>query len=305
MIMNLQRNIFLLLALSLSSCDLFKGVDPDGPEETRTAEFSNQPTVYSMPSHFVNEASGLVPSKNINGYLWTHEDSGSPSHLYLLSYNAEQLHTVPLNGAENIDWEDIASGPGPNESLHYLYIGDIGNNFGRSNRNLTIYRIPEITSLQQSFSAENLEKITFNYPDEPKDAETLLLDPLTKDLFIISKELNNSRIYRLPYPQSTHETMEAEYMGNIPGVIVATAGDIAFDGAEIVIRNYGAIFYWTRKKGESVADVLKRKADRTLPYQIEQQGEAICFDTQADGYYTLSEKTSEAQVNLFYYPRIK
>src|SRR5690606_38625502 len=128
---------------------------------------------------------------------------------------------------------------------------------------------------------------------------------VTKDLFIISKELNGSRIYRLPYPQSTQETMIAEHVGSIPGVIVATAGDISFDGAEILIKNYGAVFYWTRKNGESVGEVLQRRADKSLPYQLEQQGEAVCFDTQANGYYTLGEKTTETQVNLYYYPRLQ
>jgi len=303
--MKIPIKMLLFITLGFTSCDLFKSVTPKEQETGRPAEFSNQPVVYTLPAHYVNEASGLVPSKNINGYLWTHQDSGNSPHLYLLSYNAEELHTVQLPGAQNIDWEDIASGPGPDESKHYLYIGDIGNNFGRTSRNLVIYRIPELTSIQQSFSGENLEKITFNYPDGPKDAETLILDPVTKDLFIISKELNGSRIYRLPYPQSTQETMIAEHVGSIPGVIVATAGDISFDGAEILIKNYGAVFYWTRKNGESVGEVLQRRADKSLPYQLEQQGEAVCFDTQANGYYTLGEKTSETQVNLYYYPRLQ
>lgn len=301
--MNPLNKILVLIILSMSSCDVLNKPTPVDPKSPRSSEFSNQPDKHTLPNHFINEASGIVPSKNINGYLWTHQDTGDGPNLYLISYNATELHPVELTGAQNIDWEDIASGPGPNESLNYLYIGDIGNNFGKNPRELVIYRTPELTQLGHSFSSENLEKIKFDYPDGPKDAETLILDPLTKDLFIVSKELNNSRIYRLPYPQSTHELMIAEYIGNIPDVIAATAGDITFDGKEIVVKNYGAIFYWTRKEGESVGETITRKADKTLPYVLEQQGEAICFDTQAKGYYTLSEKSSDNPVFLYYYPR--
>lgn len=303
--MVISKKILPFLLLSLVSCDIFNKIEPDHPSGVRSPEFSNQPDVYQLPDHFIHEASGLVPCRYINGYLWTHQDSGNSAHLYLISYNATELHPVELSGAENVDWEDIASGPGPEAGVQYLYIGDIGNNFGRSSRSLVIYRIPELKEAGQFFSAENLEKITFNYPDGPKDAETLIVDPKTKDIFIVSKELTRSAIYRLPYPQSTHETMTAEYMGNIPNVIAATAGDIAFDGAEILVRNYGAVFYWARKDGESVGQTLQRIPDKTLPYHIEQQGEAVCFDNQANGYYTLGEKASENPVHLYYYPRKK
>lgn len=287
----------------LSSCDIDDRETPLPPDQKRISEFSNQPVNYPLPLEFVKEASGLIPSRTINGYLWVHEDSGTPANLYLLSYDAQQLHTVPLTGASNIDWEDIASGPGPLESVNYLYIGDIGNNHGQSDRHLDIYRIPETKSIGESFSSDNLEKITFRYPDGNKDAETLLVDPLTRDLLIVTKELTTTRIYKLPYPQATNTVLQAELVGTIPNIVAATGGDISFDGEEIVIRNYGGIFYWYRKPAESISETLLRAPDKSLPYRLEQQGEAICFDTHAKGYYTISERTSEQPVSLLYYPR--
>jgi hypothetical protein len=41
-----------------------------------------------------------------------------------------------------------------------------------------------------------------------------------------------------------------------------------------------------------------------LPYSPEPQGEAIAFDAQGGGYYTISEERGKSPQQLFYYKRI-
>lgn len=267
-------------------------------------DFSSTPEIITIEPGIIIEASGLVDSRSLSGYLWSHEDSGNPAELFLISKDGKSIVKYPLPGISNRDWEDIAIGAGPENGINYLYIADTGNN--NANPAVTqfyIYRTPELTNRSAAFEAGKIERITFKYPSGTPDAETLLLDPVTKDIFIVSKENSKSVIYRLPYPQSTTSEITAELVGEIPGVALATGGDISPDGSEIIVRNYAFLYYWKRGANESIGDVLKRNSLKKLPYIIEPQGEAVCFDSKAEGYYTFSEIGFASSVTLNYYKR--
>ena len=49
----------------------------------------------------------------------------------------------------------------------------------------------------------DVETFTLQYPDGPRDAETLMVDPLSGDIYIVSKRDTVLHIYRAAYPQST------------------------------------------------------------------------------------------------------
>lgn len=244
-IAQVRFSLFLLISCFISACS-----DPDPkPASGRSDQFEVTPEKFAIQPGIIDEASGLLESANLNGYLWTMQDSGQPNSLYLISKDGKNIKEFNIPGSRNHDWEDIASGPGPASGVNYLYIGEIGNNNPPMTETNVIYRIPEIGDINGSFTADRLEKITYRYPDGPRDAETLLLDPDTRDIFIISKESDQTGIYRLAYPQSTSETITAEKMGTIPSIVTVTSGNIAVDGKEVVLRTYISVFYWTRKRG--------------------------------------------------------
>jgi hypothetical protein len=113
--------------------------------------------------------------------------------------------------------------------------------------------MPEPANLQTPIT--QVERINFRYPDGPRDAEAMFVDPLTKDIFIVTKRENNSRLYRLPYPQNVNEVAVAELMGELP-LTFATGAAISPDGTEILVRTYTQIFYWKRNAGQTVADAM-------------------------------------------------
>ena len=239
------------------------------PGTTKSSVFESVPLRVPIAPGQVDEASGLADSRTLPGYLWTHEDAGSDNRLFLLNYEGTSIRGYVLPGSINRDWEDIAVGGGPQDGVSYLYLGDIGNN--DANPGTTshfIYRVPELTTLDGSFAASDIARITYRYPEGTPDAETLLLDPVTRDLFIVSKELDKSQLYRLPYPQSTAGVITAQLIGQVPTVLLATGGDISADGQEIVVRNYTNVFYWQRKPGETIGQTLMRQALKTLPYEL-------------------------------------
>lgn len=276
--------------------------DPE-PQTGSSVEFESVPQQSAIMPGIIDEASGLAPGRNLSGYLWTIQDSGAPNSVYLISSDGKEIKAYNVPGTANHDWEDIAVGPGPKEGTNYLYIGDTGNNNKPVTSTNAIYRVPEIGSLNDSFQQGSVEKITFSYPDGARDAETLLLDPVTKDIFILSKEIGSTGIYRLPFPQSTSETIVAEKVGTVPSVSLATGGSISADGKEIVIRTYLSVHYWAKKEGKTVAQTLTEPALKQLSVALEPQGEAICFDRENAGFYTISEKSNSSGVTLNYYKR--
>ncbi|MCF2498823.1 PE-PGRS family protein [Dyadobacter chenhuakuii] len=280
------------------SCDTDPTTNP-----TTAADFDMTPQKAAITPGIIDEASGIVPSYSMPGNFWINQDSGQPSSLYLLSADGKNIKEMKVPGAANRDWEDVEIGPGPNAGVNYLYIGDIGNNNEPKSQVGVIYRVPEVSDANANFDETKLEKITFSYPDGTRDAEALMLDPTTKDLFVISKEGQNTGIYKLAFPQSTTQTIVAEKVGTVPGVGLATAGNISKDGSEILIRTYLAVYYWKIKAGESVGQTLTQSATKQLLVALEPQGEAVCMDADGKGFYTISEKSNAASVTLNFYKR--
>ena len=262
--------------------------------------FDTTPTANRVtPEDELDEASGLADSQKQPGLLWTHEDAGSLDELFLLSRQGKIISKIKTP-FYNYDWEDIAIGPGPQANETYLYIGDIGDN--ASDRDFKrIYRFVEPSSTTSTITV--FDRIQFRYPDGTFDAETLLLDPLTKDLYVVTKWLTKARLYRLAYPQSTTQVITAEKVGEMTTGTDLTGGSISTTGTEIIVRGYTALYYWKRKVEETVSEVLLRAPAKTLPYVFEPQGEAVCFDKDGKGYFTLSERRNVPFVNLYYYAR--
>jgi hypothetical protein len=288
-----MRTLVLLIGLlATASCKL-------EVDNVFSAQFSSEPTATPITPGQIDEASGMVDSRSMPGNLWVQEDSGNPAQLVLLGYDGSIKGRVNVPTYANRDWEELSIGPGPQDGINYLYIGDIGDN-NSQNVISQIYRMPEPANLQTPIT--QIERINFRYPDGPRDAEAMFVDPQTKDIFIVTKRENNSRLYRLPYPQNINEVAVAESLGELQ-LTFATGAAISPDGTEILVRTYTQIFYWKRNAGQTVADAMQRNSNRQLPYRLEPQGEAICFDKEAKGYFTLSEKRGDATVNLYYYAR--
>lgn len=279
----------------LISCDWFKRPTP----QSTLPEFESNPTVSPVAGRVADEASGMVDSRNIPGHIWTHEDGLNPNEIILINHQGQLVKKFQLP-IFNRDWEDLGIGPGPQNGVNYLYIADIGDNATQWEQ-CHIYRFAEPKSVNEEVGA--IDKITFKYPDGKFDAECILVDPTTKDIYIVTKMDLNVRLYQLPYPQSTTETITAKFLRTIPYNLI-TSGSVASDGKQIIIRSYFVLFYFIKKDNETIADALGRASDLKLPYKIEPQGEAVCFDRNDKGYFTISEAgDGKTGTNLYYYAR--
>ena len=273
--------IILLLASLSFSCASFAKSD----------EFAPAHQAGVIKSGLVREASGIVASRHNPGVLYLHNDSGAGAKVYVINTSAQLLGVCNVRGATTRDWEDIALGPGPDPNRHYLYIGDIGDNRAKYPE-IIVYRVPEPkVEAAQPFNQMTVgpaEAIRLTYPDGPRDAETLLVDPLTRDIYIISKRDFVPKVYRAAYPQSVTQSTRLEQVAVMPFGLFPTGGDVSPDGLRVIVRGMFNASLWTRPAGEPLWHAFSGKAV-ALPIASEPQGEAICFDSEGAGYFTISE----------------
>ena len=112
------------------------------------------------------ESSGLQWAGNS---LWTFNDSGGEPAIYRVDTLSNAiLQKVSLQGASNIDWEDIAF------DGFYFYIGDFGNNSNGARTDLKIYKFPLVaipdpgSNPEVTIPSAQIGTINFTYSDQPQ-----------------------------------------------------------------------------------------------------------------------------------------
>ena len=258
--------------------------------------------VGTLQTELVNEASGIVASRKNPGVLWVHNDSGDLPRIFAIDAKGVLLGIYYVEKAHLQDWEDIAIGPGPDPNQDYLYIGDIGDNTAKR-LSVIVYRVaePKVDPNRPIGRAKigPAEAIELTYPDGPKDAETLLVDPWNLDIYIISKRDLFSKVYRAAYPQSTEKRTTMTHVATLPWGL-AVGGDISPDGRLVIVRSPFNASIWERSKGQELQQAFRgRELKFSLLFEV--QGEGICFEGHGRGFFTISEGAGAA---INYYGRL-
>lgn len=256
----------------------------------------------------ITEASGIVASRQNPGVLWTHNDSSFPGSIFALSTNGAYLGRYYIPSVFFGNFEDIAIGPGASPEHHYVYLADIGDNFA-ARSSVRVLRFPE-PAMYSYFSNSppvrplaGVQEIQLIYPDKPYDAEALMIDPLTGDLFIATKETNSARIYMTTRAKmDAGGPVELTFVREMSfsGFRSVAAGDISFDGRLICMRRNGRAWTWSRSTSQTVSNALAATG-ATQPVATDPEdpnGEAIGFHATGLGYFTISEG-SQQPINYF------
>ncbi len=258
------------------------------------------PRTQILQTDRIPEASGIAQSLINENVLYTHNDSGGEASVFAIDTQGRLLAELVIEGAKNRDWEDIATAFDPKDGQAYIYIGEIGDN-GARHTSVKIYRAPEpvITKADSIYQISDVQTYSIVYEDGARDAEALFVEPETGDIYIISKREESVGIYQVSYPQSTLKVNTAKKLGTM-NMSWVTAADISPDGKYILVKNYPGIRRYKKGKRRSVQKALSGKG-KSMPYNLEPQGEAVCFDSKGRGYYTLSEASGDAPQILYYY----
>jgi hypothetical protein len=240
----------------------------------------------------LSEMSGCAASRVNDGVFYMQNDGGHAAGFYAVTKAGVNKGFFTPTGAANTDTEDIAVGPGPVPGQSYIYLGDIGDN-GAGRSTTQVYRMaePKIGSTSATLPAE---KFTFKYPDGPRDAETLMVDSRTSDVYVVSKRqtaADGNRVYLFKAPLTNGGTYTGQEVARVHTTWL-TGGDISADGSRILVKTTTQTYLWLRKDGESVGTAMAR-TPVTVPTANEQQGEAVCWDATGTDYYTSSEGVNQ------------
>jgi len=285
-----------------------------------------------MDDKTMEEASGLAYSRKQQGILWTHNDHGDDPRVIALSEDGQRVAIVTLEGVENEDWEDIATTVIDGESM--ILVADTGNNdFDRDPLSIFRFKEPSLdltNDLKSAFSAKNeddsseeedsdeyqfmgklgdlsiprdeIEDLQVRYPDFSYDCESLAVDQTTGDIFLFTKDRENSisNVYRYPYPQSeANNPFTLEHVATLP-LYWITGGDISPDGNILALTNKQEAFSFTKPDGMSWTEFLMNIPEPCiLQLEEEKQREAIAITM--DGYWTTSECKKNPPCPLWFY----
>ncbi len=226
----------------------------------------------------MDELSGLVRGRRDRHVLFALEDSGAPPVITALRPDGALLGRTTLAGAEAIDWEDIAAGPGP-DGRASLFAGDIGDNDAARAR-VQIYRLPEPRAISDATAAA--ARLDLRYPDGPRDAEALLADPLRRELVIVTKSLARGRAYAVASTAPDGATMTLR-RGPAVALTLVTAGDVSSDGRLVALRSPSTLAVWRRRGREPLTRTLGRAPTCVAPADLSAEGQGESLALSPDG----------------------
>ena len=255
-----------------------------------------------LSANSLRETSGIVASRSMPGTMWVHNDSGDSARFLGINTAGTLLAQYSLYGATATDWEDIAMGPKPGGGS-YLYLGDIGDN-DSVRPEVAIYRVTEPDSVAGGvFQPGDYSKARLSYPDGPRNAESLMVDPLTGDVFIITKNPGNE-VYEAPASvfDDPAQVTTLTSLGTLSVPLnKPSAADISPDGLHILVRDRSTTAYlFERSPNETVWQALQGPGT-AITLAAETQGEAIGWAADGQGFYTTSEFKNTNSQPLYYY----
>jgi len=240
------------------------------------------------------EVSGVVASRRHDGVLWVHNDSGDSARVFAIDRGGRRLGEFTLTGIRATDWEDIALLPNTSGGRDTLVVGDIGD-FTSSRPSISLVFIPEPdvpADPTDPVAITDARTVEYRYPDQPHEAETVLADPRTGELIIITKEFTD--VPQVFVAARGGGTAEQPALLDHAGALdlgvgqLPTAGDVAPDGSAVLVRTYSDVFVFERGPHDTIPRAL-RGAPCKVPAPREPQGEAIAVLADGSAYVTIGE----------------
>lgn len=260
----------------------------------------------------ISEASGLARSSDDNR-LWVINDGGSLPQLHAIGLDGSDFGSVMLEDARNIDWEDLATYI--NDGQLWLVVADIGDNLARRDE-YTLYVLSEPGADQlDSGTATVQRRISFIYPDGPRDAESIVVDAANEEILILTKRDIPAVLYSVPLYPPSDALLTATRLGEVDSIPQPTAYDLerafpdknwhwqpnAIDfsaaGDAAVILTYKAAYYFSREEGQDWFAALQN-----VPLRFDlgeyREAESVVFDSTGIQIFVTTEKRNAPLLRL-------
>ncbi|MFI8389302.1 WD40 repeat domain-containing protein [Streptomyces sp. NPDC085540] len=237
----------------------------------------------------IKESSGLAASRIHPGVYWTHNDSDDGPYIYAVdSASGRTVARVTLKGIGTPrDVEAISLGPDGQ-----LYVGDIGDNRNGTWDHVWIYRFPEPKQLGDV--TVEATQFTVKYADGARNAEALMVHPVTGRVYIASKDENKGGLYEGPAELTTGGTNVFRRVAAVPWV---TDGAFSPDGTRLTLRGYFTARTYPWKDGLPVGE--GERVDAPWQGQAESvtytpDGSTLMFGAEGEGSRVIAIPVSDA-----------
>lgn len=250
----------------------------------------------------LDEVSGFAASHGHDDVLWAINDGGNPARLYALSLRGQVLAQYNVEGAKNVDWEDLASFE--LRGKHYLLVADTGDNGGRRT-SITLYVFEEPEKLANG-TLRPAWTIHARWPDGPRDCEAVAVDAAAGKILLISKKRQPPELFTLPLADPGKAWLEPRRVSRLSGVPAAstefrrndptmaklftqvTAADVSPDGRTLAVLTYGSVLFYRREANEDWATAVARDPEaHDVP--LIPQAEALTWSARGGGLYASGE----------------
>lgn len=273
------------------------------PGLARAAQWSAPDIAGLVTDRAIAEMSGLAASRAFPGHYWAINDSGSPAELYLVDAEGRHRGTVRVEGAPNVDWEDLAGFE--LDGRRYLLVADTGDN-GGLRQELQLYVFEEPTALDVPVQPAWVQR--FRWPDGPRDCEAVAVDAAAGEVLLVSKKRVPPELMRVPLKPGGDRPAVAELLGLLPGIeqpsardlslnpvygryrSQVTAADLSPNGRVLAVLNYRSVNFVVRPAGGDWPAALQARPTQPLVLPWLPQAEALAWDADGLGLAIGSEQ---------------
>ncbi|WP_433119574.1 hypothetical protein [Micromonospora sp. CA-246542] len=238
----------------------------------------------------LNELSGMVTTDD--GYVVVNDgaDDEARRRIFFLDRNCAVARTVSYPTRPR-DTEDLAVGRDG-----AIWVADIGDN-DRNRETIALWR------LAPGADRPVLHRMT--YPDNPHDAEALLIDASGRPLIITKGGSGTVVLYAPTTALKPGATTPLASVGKVVlpatttsnpysflGRSVVTGAASAPDGRRVVLRSYADAFEYD-VAGDDLVGALTGGTPRITPLPDEPQGESITYSRDGRSLLTVSESADQ------------
>ena len=270
------------------------------PAAEASTDYAAPVVVGRLEAADVKESSGLTASE-CQDVLWTHNDAGNGPFIFAMSLEGKHLGTWRVENAESVDWESISSFKDSSGKC-FLIIGDIGDN-DEVRSDLQIYRVAEPTPSAETASSnsanpmrtEPAQLMKFTYPNGKNNAETIIVQPGSGTIYIVTKKKNGpAGVFRITPAFGSGEVVKGEKVADVSvpskpeGLL--TGGSMSPDGKRVILCDLKGGYELVLPEGASDPEAIWTQKPRVIDLGDRKQGEGVSYGRDGATLYASSEK---------------